>query len=194
MHYQGSAEPGKERLYNLYNYNLDKGELIFNKVLLNNSKLNRIFVQDDKVFGIGEHLMEFDIHTGATRTQLEMDEISDYFTTLIEYPFLYIMFNQLTNRLVKINLSTFGEEWRTSINGHQGRSMLNYGNKIIVCGADGLLYLVDKDTGALREVIHAPFEDQNENLFFNEFMTIDPETGYLYITDFENVYCYDLND
>ena len=185
-----------DEVYPVYIYKIDltSGEQVF-KAQLPDQDFNAfsLFISDGSLYAIGDHLIRFDKETGTPEFISKLDESVPGVHMTLEHPFVYLMLNNVTNQFVKYNLLTGKEVWRTSLDGHQGSSLAVGQSVVFIRGADGRLYLVNKETGKLEEVLEAPFIEDDPDLFFDSEIAVDPETGYLYISDFRHLLCYDFN-
>jgi outer membrane protein assembly factor BamB len=71
-----------------------------------------------------------------------------------------------------------------------GNSFLNYYEGKIYQVTGGRLKVVDAMSGIELASIKAPSSYVDDNDFFSGRCTVDPETGYVYVTSFSTAYCY----
>jgi hypothetical protein len=67
---------------------------------------------------------------------------------------------------------------------------LNYYEGKIYQVTGGRLKVVDAMSGTELASIKAPSSYTDDNDFFNAVCTVDPETGYVYVSSFSTAYCY----
>jgi outer membrane protein assembly factor BamB len=184
-----------EYSYNLYHYNVDKDEVIFNIAQDDSLSLARLNVTGKIIFGAGSHLINYDLDSGDILFLKELPSYLGPRDIHFEYPYLYGMFNNHINLMTKLNMHTGKEYWATNLAGHQCHSIKKYGDLIYLVPVDGLLYIVDETNGQIREQIIPPYLDGSANLgrFFDDKYKIEESTGYFYMTDFKHLFCLNFN-
>ena len=188
-------KPTEVKRYGLINYNLDKQEYIFNKTYDIPVGIYTFYLHDDKIFADGSYFSTFDYKTGELINQFKEGDLTySPYTSLFDYPHAYLMYNNIVNKLVKVNMETGKELWRTSLDGHQSYRINKYREKLYLTARDGRIYIVDSSIGTVDEKITAsPYFEGDSRGYFDDEFSYDKETGYFYFTDFIHIICYDFS-
>ena len=185
--------PEEKWKYGMMCYNLEKEEIVFKQSYPFEVGLSNLYIHDDRIFSTGNYFSEYELSTGKLIKQFKQDQSTIDLTTLYDYPYAYLMYNNTTNRLVKVNMITGKEVGRLSLDGHQSYFMIKRDNQIFLSGRDGKIYIVNAESFNITEKIIAPHYDENSYYVFDEYFAFDDETGYFYCTDFKHLICYDLD-
>ncbi len=91
---------------------------------------------------------------------------------------------------LRLNPETGKVIWNTQTSGSS--SDLTYRDKrlFFIGGGDGKLHGIEAETGEYFWHFEAPELKQNSNLWFDESISVDKETGRIYTCDFKNIICY----
>ncbi len=192
-HVKNAFKPNEIKKYNLINYNITKKEFIFNMSFNHKIGINVFYIHENIIYANGYYFSTFDLSTGKLLNQFKEDVMTGFYTSIYDYPYVYLMYNNLTNKFVKVNMKTGKEIWRISLDGHQSYMMRKKDNRIFMIARNGKMFIVDSDSGAIIERVNAPYASKNYKLVFDENFSIDKETGYLYCSDFKHVLCYDFD-
>ncbi|MEZ4908535.1 MAG: hypothetical protein R2771_13050 [Saprospiraceae bacterium] len=179
--------------YGMICYNLDKQEIVFKQSYPYEVGLSYLYINDDKIYSTGNYFSQYELSTGNLIEQFKQDQSTIDYTTLYDYPYAYLMYNNTSNRLVKVNMITMKEVGRLSLDGDQSYTIKEWKDDLYLHTRSGRIYVVDKDNFQVVEKITAPHYDENSYYSFDENFSIDEETGYMYCTDYKHLICYDLN-
>ncbi len=193
-HVKNEFKPNEIEKYNLIKYNITKNEFDYKKEYDFTVGVKSFFIHNDTLFGDGDYFSTYDLKTGKLLSQFKEDVFTFApYTCMFDYPYVFLMYNNLTNKFVKINMTTGKEIWRISLDGHQSYTMDKKDNRIFMIARNGKMYIIDSGSGTIIERVAAPYSSEDYYLAFEDYFSIDKETGYLYCSDFKHVFCYDFD-
>ena len=193
LHIKDPYTANQDVKYGMMYYNIGKKSILYNQSYSNIVGLSNLYIHENKIYSTGSYFSKYEFATGKLIEQFKQDQSTIDYTTLYDYPYVYLMYNNTTNRLVKVNMETMKEVGRLSLNGHQAYTILKIDGNLYVHARDGQIYVIDKNNFQIIEQITAPHYDENSYYSFDENFSIDDETGYFYCTDFKHLICYDLD-
>ena len=193
-HVKNAFKPNEIEKYNIIKYNITKNEFDYKKEFDFTVGISSFFIHNNTLFGVGDYFSSYDLKTGKLLSQFKEDVFTfKPYTCMFDFPYVFLMYNNLTNKFVKINMTTGKEIWRISLDGHQSYTMDKKDNRIFMIARNGKMYIIDSGSGTIIERVAAPHSSEDYYLAFEDYFSIDKETGYLYCSDFKHVFCYDFD-
>lgn len=176
----------------LYQYNLDSGEQLFAKSFPNTGGTNVFHIEDGELWGLGHYVTHHDISSGNLLKQNELEYPGFESLTHIEFPYAFIMVNELPAFVTKIDMRNGDVLWKASLNLHQSLGMKYYKGTLYMVDIFGKLYLINSENGVIEEIVEGPFSNENETWTFADPIGLDEE-GIMYLLDYRHIICYDIN-
>ena len=176
----------------LISYNLSRSEINYDVLLESPSQNNAVdwfpLIDDDRIYlAVDDLLICLNLYSGEPIWQLQLN------ANLLFSGFILVD-NQLFAKsegdgyLWSVNKYTGEVNWKKPSTGIS--SSLSYYNDILYFVGDMKLQIVDATNGETLAEIYAPSSWENPNDNFNDFCTVDPATGKIYLASLSRAYCY----
>jgi len=190
----GTYSPEEQNTRNyLTFYNLTRDSIEYHESLENSAVNDRVIINEGKVYIGGENTFCFDIETYEKIWESSIPEnsavISGWSGILFSGDKMFIGTGGSMPILYCLNKNTGDVIWQKT--GYNTPSYLRLYSDHIYLTNSGLLQVVDIHTGETLVRLVSPDYQQNDNAFFSDGISIDPETGRIYTGNYISALCYE---